>query len=109
MKLEIKTLLFTFEAAGRLAHDRLNHLYLVGGFTGIVDFDPNPQSEFFVSAIGSNGNLFISKLSESKLTINPNDHKLLSVMPNPTKGMVILDFGNIINANYKVSIIDISG
>jgi hypothetical protein len=48
---------------GSIANDRAGHLYIAGGFSGTVDFDPGPGVYEMTAAIAGNSDAYIVKLT----------------------------------------------
>jgi hypothetical protein len=52
-----------------VALDESGNIYIAGNFNGTVDFDPDPSSEDFHSAIGSEEDVFLSKFDSSGIYV----------------------------------------
>ncbi len=86
-----------FEAANAIAVYNTNSVYTTGGYTGIVDFDPN-GTVFNQTSIGGSQDIFIHKLSELNVGLKPNSSHLsdITVFPNP--------FNDKLNVQFAVSL-----
>lgn len=85
-----------FEAAYSIAVYNTNSVYTTGGYTGMVDFDPN-GTVFNNTSVGSQ-DIFIHKLSELNVGLKTNSSSFsdISVFPNP--------FNNKLNVQLDVSL-----
>lgn len=83
-------------------------VYTAGDYRNTVDFDPDAPI-VNLSAVGS-ADVFIHKLSMPTSAISPNFmDAAISVYPNPTNGIVNLNFASFEMNQYLLSVFDIKG
>ena len=85
--------------------DAFGNIFVAGGFTGIVDFDPDIETYNLTSA--GEHDIFIVKLKQSSLGTFPNKEKQsgIVVYPNPGEGQYTVDA----EPNTTFEIINLSG
>jgi hypothetical protein len=87
--------------------DASDNVYITGSFQDTVDFDPSSGVSNFTS-IGAT-DIFILKLSQSTatpITKVPYNTLDINIYPNPTKGKINLELGELKGVSIKVHSID---
>jgi hypothetical protein len=101
------------DLAKAIGIDSTGMIYITGGYSGYTnlpaDFDPGPGS-FTMTSTNSTYDIFIAKYSGcgtlSGIRNNNNTTDVISVYPNPTSGMLLL---NVTADFYTLEIIDSKG
>lgn len=89
-----------------IATDASSNIYLTGTFTYTVDFDPGASSNNLTS--DGSDDIFVLKLSQSYAGIEENDLlNGVTVSPNPSRGLVNIQLGNL--KNVTVSVYNVGG
>ncbi|MCB0465464.1 MAG: SBBP repeat-containing protein, partial [Aequorivita sp.] len=81
--------------------DNMDNVYTTGGFYGNIDFDPSVGTNTATSA--GLDDIFVLKTNQNPLEIQYNlIANEVSISPNPTNGLVNIDFGNLNKINLRV-------
>lgn len=98
------------EGSDCIAVDNQNEIYLGGYFNGTLDFDSGPEV-FNMTSSGLN-NRFIAKATMTPLGVgmeDQNHNHLISVYPNPSKGVVRVEIPGFSHEPVSVTVTNISG
>ncbi len=77
--------------------DNNDNIYTAGGFVGMADFDPGPNSTILIAPSSAYTDIFVHKLSQATTvgSVNKTDFpESLALYPNPTNRGVSLKFSS---------------
>ncbi len=87
--------------------DGAGNVYVTGGFSDTVDFDPGPGVS---NLVGGSYETFVMKLSQPGLSVAPlsSSKNDIRIYPNPAAGMVTLE-SKVLLRNARIRMMDVSG
>lgn len=92
-----------------IALDATGNVYTGGFFFETVDFDPDPQSNFYLTS-PSYSDMFLHKMSQTTGEIKEYDaFSPMVIYPNPTNGILYIDFKEPKGKEVRIKVLNSTG